>query len=245
MKKNGYTLVELMIFVMVSALIIAAVYAAVVMAQRSSSSVDKKTITQQDARLVLDMMAMNIRNASYNSLHKQSIGLWLDLNDNLLTAENGLYGIQAADQYNILVEMDLNGDGNITIGTNEAVYYKYNAANNQITYNNQIVPGANSVNDQALFGGAGTGTLVHNNQVAVPLFRYFDGSGNELLPVNTGAQSQLVLNPALNRAIMRITITIVADTEVNDPITGAPKRMVYTTDVLVKNHIVANYIIQQ
>ena len=83
MKKNGYTLVELMIFVMVSALIImAAVYAAVVMAQRTSSSVDKKTITQQDARLVLDMMAMDIRNASYNSSHKKSLGFWLDLTGN-------------------------------------------------------------------------------------------------------------------------------------------------------------------
>jgi type II secretory pathway component PulJ len=240
MKKNGYTLVELMIYVMVSALIIAAVYAAVVMAQRSSSSVDKKTITQQDARLVLDMMAMEIRNASYNSLHKTSLGFWLDLTGIPLTADNGLYGIQAADQYNILVEMDLNGAGIIgPTGSNEAIYYKYNAANNQITRNNQIpfVTG----NDQAFFGGAGSGTLVHNAQVAVPLFRYFDGSGNELLPVQTGAQSQLVLNPALNRAIRRITITIVADTETNDPLTNAPKRMVYTTDVLVKNHAVAAY----
>ena len=157
-----------------------------------------------------------------------------------MTADNGLCGIQAADQYNILVEMDLNGDGIIgPPGTNEAIYYKYNAANNQITRNNQI-PFA-IVNDQAFFGGAGSGTLVHNNQVAVPLFQYFDGSGNALLPVQTGAQSQLVLNPALNQAIRRITITIVADTEVNDPITGAPKRMVYTTDVLVKNHAVAGF----
>ena len=73
MKKNGFTLVELMIYVAVSAVIMAAAYAAVVMAQRSSSSVGRKIITQQDVRLVLDMMAMDIRNASYNPTHKGGI----------------------------------------------------------------------------------------------------------------------------------------------------------------------------
>ncbi len=108
----------------------AAVYAAVVMAQRTSSSVGKKIITQQDARLVLDMMAMDIRNASYNRWHKKSEGIWRGTNGDLSPVDNGLYGIQDADQNNILVEMDLNEDSIIgPPGNNEAIYYKYNGVN--------------------------------------------------------------------------------------------------------------------
>src|SRR4030042_481618 len=139
MKKNGFTLVELMIYMAISAVIMLAVYSVVMMAMRTSSSLGRKIITQQDARLVLDMMAMVIRNASYNSLHMP--GMWRDqnnlplpFNDVTKIDGNGLCGIQVANQSNILVEMDLNGnpfplppeDGIIgPPGENEAIFYSY------------------------------------------------------------------------------------------------------------------------
>ncbi|MGD0022054.1 MAG: hypothetical protein ABSC54_07100 [Smithellaceae bacterium] len=226
MKKNGWTILELIIYMGISMIIMAAVYAAVVMAQRTSSAVGKKTLTQQDARFVLDMMAMDIRNASYNSLRTRLIwqGVAVDANGNaslIGVVNNNFYGIQLASTNQILVEMDLNNNG-IIDGTNEAVFYGYNGVNT-ITRANTF-PGGN----QVLLGGVGSGTLVHNAQANVPLFQYFDGRGN-------------LLNPVVIPSIRRITITIVADTEANDLNTGAPKRMIYSTDVLVKNHAVASY----
>ena len=249
MKKNGFTLVELMIYVAVSAVIMAAAYAAVVMAQRSSSSVGRKIITQQDVRLVLDMMAMDIRNASYNPTHKG--GIWRDqnnlplpmvigINGDLIDG-NKLYGIQFANANNILVEMDLGGlpgvpslpDGIIggPTGPNEAIYYKYNIPLNSITRASNFGP------DNALFGGAGTGTLVTNNAAGVPLFQYFDNinPNNPLDPATLSVYT-------INNTIRRIRITIVADTEAKDSLTNIPKRMIYTTDVLVKNHPLAQLI---
>lgn len=243
MKKNGFTLVELMIYIGVSAIIMAAVYAAVVMAQRSSSSVGRKIITQQDARLVLDMMAMDIRNASYNRWHAR--GIWLDTGGNLLATDNGLYGIQDANQNKILVEMDLNEDKIIGYpGNNEAIYYKYNGVDT-ITRQSNFAGG-----DQVFFGGVGSGTLVHNAQAGVPLFQYFGSAGanNPFVtdPANPAASNPAtplpanqLLNAAINQQIRVIRITIVADTEANDSLTNAPKRMIYTTDVVVRNHAVA------
>ena len=74
MKKNGFSLVELIIAVAVGLLIMTAVYAIINLAQSSSVSVGRKVVTQQDARSVLDLMAMEIRMASYNPT--QSTTLW-------------------------------------------------------------------------------------------------------------------------------------------------------------------------
>jgi type II secretory pathway pseudopilin PulG len=225
MKKNGFTLIELIIFIALSIIIMAAVYQAVSMAMRTSSSLGRKIITQQDARLVLDMMAMEIRCASYNSAH--AAGIWRDQANNLLAVDNGLAGIQVADQDNILVEMDLNDDGIIgPPGTNEAIFYSYDGVDT-------IRRSSNFGPAQALFGGAGSGTMVRNAVAGVPLFQYYI----------VGALNTPILNPTAAQIplIRKITITIVADTEANDLNTNAPKRLTYTTDVVLKNHAVAGY----
>jgi len=68
MNKKGFTLVEILITVVVAAVIMAAVYGLMTMAQRTSSSTDRRVITQQDTRSVLHFMAMEIRMASFNTL---------------------------------------------------------------------------------------------------------------------------------------------------------------------------------
>jgi prepilin-type N-terminal cleavage/methylation domain-containing protein len=241
MKKNGFTLVELMIYMAISAVIMLAVYSVVMMAMRTSSSLGRKIITQQDARLVLDMMAMDIRNASYNSLHRP--GMWRNQNNQILPFNdvtnidgNGLYGIQVANQSNILVEMNLN-DNDFVCGPNsgscdpndpnEVISYSYDGVDT-ITRSSNFGP------NLSFFGGVGTGTLVRNNDAGVPLFQYFNGIGTDIT-------AAVVNNPAVIPAIRRIRITIVADTELNDLNTNAPKRMTYTTDVMVKNHALAVY----
>jgi prepilin-type N-terminal cleavage/methylation domain-containing protein len=64
MNKNGFTLIELIMAISIGLVIIAAVYALNEMGQRSSASISQKVVTQQDARAVLDLMAMEIRMAS-------------------------------------------------------------------------------------------------------------------------------------------------------------------------------------
>lgn len=236
MKKNGFTLIELMIYVAISTVIMFAVYSAVELSQRTSSSLGRKTITQQDARLVLDMMAMDIRNASYNRWHQQ--GIWRNLAGGF-AANMLLAGIQVADQNNILVEMDLNEDRIIgPPGTNEHILYSYDIPNNTITRLSNWAGGPQVLLGGTNVGGAGGGTLVRNNRDGVPLFQYFISNP---IPANRGP----FLNPTAAQIpqIRVIRITIVAETEGNDLNTHAPRIMHYSTDVVVKNHAVAGYTV--
>jgi prepilin-type N-terminal cleavage/methylation domain-containing protein len=237
MKKNGFTLVELIIAVALGLLILTAVYAGINMAQRSSASVGRKVVTQQDARAVLDLMAMEIRMASYNPTGAESNTIWSTIptaacnsmgNISPVVANKGIQtGPNAANT--IIIAMDLNGDG--IIGppwSNEYIEYSYNGAD---TINRNVSCGG----DTPILGGAGSATMVRNAAAGVNLFTYFDRSNNDI--------TATVVNPANNPspangvpAIRRIRITIVADTESKDSLTSNPRRMTYITDVLVRNH---------
>jgi prepilin-type N-terminal cleavage/methylation domain-containing protein len=222
-KKNGFTLVELIIAVAVGLLILTAVYASINMAQRSSASVGRKVVTQQDARSVLDLMAMEIRMASYNPTSTKSI--WLSIptaacaSMGSFSPVNANIGIQTAagtpNANTIVIAMDLNADRIIgPPGTSEYIEYSYNGADT-------ITRNVNCGNDQPILGGAGSATMVRNNAAGMSLFQYFDSNGAATTSIP---------------AIRRIRITIVADTESNDNLTSKTRRMTYTTDVLVPNH---------
>ena len=74
--------------------------------------------------------------------------------------------------------------------------------------------------------------LVVNNtagigNTAIPVFRYYNGSGTELAaPVTTSIPD-----------IRRVEITLVADTASSDPGSGARRRIIYSTSVIPRNHI--------
>ena len=224
MKKNGFTLIELIIAVFVGGVILTAVYASINMAQRSSASVGRKVVTQQDARAVLDLMAMEIRMASYNPTNSNtiwsSIPACASMNITLTTANKGIQTASGAvDANTIVIAMDLNADG--IIGppwANEYIEYSYNATDKTITRN------SNCGGDQPILGGAGSATMVRNDAAGVSLFQYFDSSGVATTSIP---------------AIRRIRITIVADTESNDNLSSKTRRMTYTTDVLVPNHVLS------
>jgi prepilin-type N-terminal cleavage/methylation domain-containing protein len=236
MKKNGFTLVELIIAMGVGFIILTAVYAGINMAQRSSASVGRKIVTQQDARAVLDLMAMEIRMASYNPTGTESNTIWKTIpicaSMGPVTLEPRNKGIQTGPTpaNTIIIAMDLNNPpvtpaviGDIT---NEYIEYSYNGAD---TINRNVSCGG----DQAILGGAGSATRVSNAAAGVKLFTYFNRSDNDITA--TVANN----NPDPTNgvpAIRRIRITIVADTESNDSLTSNPRRMTYITDVLVRNH---------
>jgi prepilin-type N-terminal cleavage/methylation domain-containing protein len=231
MRKNGFTIIEVMIAMVIGLVIMVAVYGFMSLVQKNSSNVDRKIVTFQDTRTVLDLMATEIRMASYNPNH--NITNWNTVPACASMAGWGgsavpvtaNRGIQVADANNILIAMDL--DGNATIGDqpatspNEYIMYSYDAVNADITRN--VSCGGNSV----ILGGAAPGSNVRNTVggvTIVPLFQYYDNT-NTLMPA-----------PINIPAIRRILITIIADTADIDLNTKQPKRMVYSTSVIVRNH---------
>jgi len=245
-RRRGFTLVELLIAMAVGTVIMAAVYSAMNLALRFSANTDRKVITQQDTRAVLDLMAMEIRMASYNP--KMSTSIWSSAIPTTcatvvsvigaVTPNQLNKGIQFASGNTILFEMDIvppvlnaagdiigYGNGIIDANGNEYIMYSYNSAEKKITRN--VSCGGN----QAILGGTAPDSNVRNNAPDLPapidLFQYFDRNN---LPLSV---------PVSIPDIRRILITIVTDTLANDTTqsgTPRPRRMIYSTSVIVRNH---------
>lgn len=240
MRKNGFTLIEVIIAMTVGLIIMAAVYGFMSLVQKNSANADRKIVTLQDTRGVLDLMAMEIRMASYNPRGLNST--WSNPSPlACMPSTSTTYkGIKQADANNIAVAMDLNADGVIgctcgaccgppntctdptCAGTNEYIVYSYDGTVGTLYRNVNC-----SVNSAILGGTAAPYSNVRNtvNGVTiVPLFQYYDGTNTLLTaPINIPA-------------IRRILITIVADTADIDLNTKQPKRIVYSTSVMVRNH---------
>jgi len=233
MNKNGFTLIEILIAVLIGLVVMGAIYGAMSMAQRSSASVERKVVTQQDTRAALDLMALEIRHASFNP--RRSTTIWDFSCGSLYPAPNvALKGIQRADTNRIVVLMDLNESG-VMGANNEIIGYTYDGVN---TISRQTNCGGTM---QTILGPALTdadattaySTRVVNAAAGIPLFRYFDRLGNDIT-------ASVVATPiTFIPQIRMIRITIVAETEAVDPITNQAKTMTYSTDVIVRNHVLS------
>jgi prepilin-type N-terminal cleavage/methylation domain-containing protein len=236
-KENGFTLVEIIIALFIGTIMLVGIYATINSAQLSSSGVERRIIAQQDARSALELMAMEIRMASYNS---QSVGnIWVNPADCVTTSGNQNYrGIQEATANSLAIEMDMNDNGVITKSNNpnEIIRYAYDSTNQYITRNvncdliNQPFLGALNVNSDTKT------VLVVNNiagtgGTAIPVFRYYDGNGVPIAaPVTTAIPD-----------IRRIEITLVADTSTGDPGSVTRRRIIYSTSVIPRNHTTPVY----
>ncbi len=229
MNKKGFTLVEILIAMFVGLVIMAAVYGLMTFAQKTSSSLDRKVITQQDTRSVLDLMAMEIRMVSYNMRSEPLI--WAGNGTAALPGIptcwvnpiiNVNKGIQIANANTLVFAMDLDSDGQFT-SNNEYIRYSYNGADTLSRATNCAAP-------QNILGGTAPFTNVRNFTEGVLMFRYFSA---------TGEMGGLTGVPMDIRAIRRILITIATETEQPDSNTHQPKRMVYSTNVIVRNHVLS------
>ncbi|HOQ40942.1 MAG TPA: prepilin-type N-terminal cleavage/methylation domain-containing protein [Smithellaceae bacterium] len=261
MNKNGFTLIELIMAISIGLVIIAAVYALNEMGQRSSASISQKVVTQQDARAVLDLMAMEIRMASYNPSGKDnSTGneIWVDKDGVAITAANNkkfMKGIQIAKTNEIMIEMDLHGDaaasnpdGFIKCSqSNEVIHYKFDSATKTISRITNC--GINASDTQVILGGTGSNTMVRNDAApAVNLFTYWgpdidnpDANGNcadiditDKVSSNVAATAEKWIPQ-----IRQVIITIVADNERPDATSKQIRRMTYSTGVTVRNHVLS------
>ena len=252
MINKGFTLVELLIAIVVGSLIMAAVYGAVNMSQRTSSSIERRVIAQQDVRGALDLMALEIRMASYNQSLNNNIWRNPDCSAlppgtpiTLLAPPYTYKGIQAATANSITIEMDINDNGIIYDGTpnnnpNEIITYKYEAAaaDLRITRETNCGGAQSFIGDTKARAALGhprvvrvindlNGNNVYDVGVDVPLFRYFRYDNIEIFP---GTDPTQIPN------IKTIEISLVVETEDNDPTTNTKKRLVYSTRVIPRNH---------
>lgn len=231
MKKNGFTLVEILVAITVGLIVMAAIYGAMVMAQRTSAGLGRKVVTQQDTRAVLDFMASEIRMASYNPT--MVLTTWNNWDATRVLAcltpldstapQQTRKGIQIATANRIAIAMDLDASGKIGNVANEFIIYSYDTATGAITRN------VSCGGDNDILGGTALGTNVLNASLPTPIavFQYFDRTGTPLTAV-----------PVNIPDIRRIKITIAAETADPDLNTKERKRMIYSTDILVRNHAV-------
>lgn len=215
---RGFTLVEIIVAMGVSLVLLGSIYLAIQSAQRSSAGIERKVTAQQDARGALEIMAMEIRMASFNPNYVT--GIWVG---------NAQYkGIQTATANTIRIQMDINE--NSAIGDpNEDITYNYDTANQRIT--RDTGGGAQAfLGDTAASGRPRTVHVINNDpNVNVPVFRYYDG---------TGAEIDAASLPASIPNIRMIAITLAVETNDIDPSTGQRRRMVYSTRVIPRNFVI-------
>jgi len=251
--ERGFTLVELMIAIAVSLIMIVAIGMGIESASRSSGGIERKATAQQDVRGALEIMALEVKMASYNptfSVVWQSDGTWPDGNPTFCTtaSANQTYkGIQEATANSITVEMDISGnfdangnpDGNgFLTEANEIIRYNFVQTGNDryITRGTDCGPPQPFLGDSLASGNPRTVRIINADpDVLVPLFRYFDGAGNELLygaspwPTNTCL-------PGCTAYIRMIEITLAVETDEIDTSTGLTRRMIYRTLETVRNY---------
>jgi prepilin-type N-terminal cleavage/methylation domain-containing protein len=235
---KGFTLVEILFAITIGLLLLSAIYVAVQSGQRSSVAIEAKTAAQQDVRAALELMALEIGMASYNPTYTSNI--WTT-GCNGATANNTYKGIQFVTGYTlanaITVEMDIRGNATGTDGdgalddSNEIISYIYDAANQRITRSTNCGSsyeflGCTDANGDGRCDNNSTLRTVRviNNTLGIPVFQYFDGSGNVTANIPD---------------IRRIDITLAVETNTIDPNTGQRKRMIYSTSVIPRNHAIS------
>lgn len=232
---RGFTLVELILAVAVGIVLLAAIWTAVVTGQRSSVGIERKVSTNQDARAALDIMAMEIRMASFNSTF--AVNMWQNPTNCTSSANQNYRGIQEATGTTITIEMDLDDSGSCGDGSNEIIRYEYDTNNNRIT--RETIRCSSGVRTssgaQPFLGPIASNPDVRTVRVingVLPLFRYFNAAGTAINPDGTPMTAAQIPN------IRRIEIALLVESADVDPSTNQPKQMAYSTSFIPMNHAI-------
>jgi len=223
---RGFTLIEILFALFIGVVLLGAIYICMVSGQRSSVALESKVVAHQDARAVLEIMAMEIAMASYNPNFVS--GIWRNPGDCVNPSANQAYkGIQLATANSIIVEMDIGDSGIVGDNPNETIEYVYDVQNERITKEADCGGTVSFLGDVP---GTPKSVRVINNALNIPVFRYFDGLGNEIAAVNL---------PAGIANIRRIEIILAVETEEVAPDTMQRRRMIYSTSVIPRNHAIS------
>jgi type II secretory pathway pseudopilin PulG len=235
-KHGGYTLIEVVVSIAVGMVIILTIYAVVNVGQKSTVNVERKVAAHQDVRASLELMALEIQMASYNPTYAS--GIWVNPGSCAgVSANQGYRGIQAATGTSITIQEDIGGavdaagdpDGDGVIGgsSNEIITYAYNSANQFVTRSTNCGGNQPFLGDSPSSGRPRAVRVINTD--AVPVFQYFDARGNEITTAGL---------PAGIPNIARIDITLWVETEDVDSNTGQRRKMIYSTSVIPRNHVI-------
>jgi type II secretory pathway pseudopilin PulG len=247
---RGFTLVEIAIAICVSLIMLFAIAMAIESASRSSGGIERKVTAQQDVRGALEIMALEIKMASYNPSFSTTI--WMSDGNpggaNFCTtpsANQAWKGIQEATANSITVEMDISGgfdannnpDGNGALTeSNEIIRYNFvQTGNDRYISRETMCGGAQPFLGDIIASGRPRTVRVINADadVLVPVFRYFDGQGIELL---FAAGVGRVCMPGCTTDIRMIELTLAVETDEIDPSTQQTRRMIYKTRETLRNN---------
>jgi prepilin-type N-terminal cleavage/methylation domain-containing protein len=222
---KGFTLIEILMALFVGLLLLGVIYISVVSGQRSSVSIERKTIAHQDARAILEIMTTEIAMASFNPNFAANV--WRDPGDCVNISANQAYkGIQVATANSITLEMDILESSVVGDNPNEVIGYVYDSANERVTRDVNCGGALPFLGDVP---GNARSVRVINQTLGIPMFRYFDGLGSEIA---AGTLPDSIPN------IRRIEITLAVETELVTPDTGTRRRMIYSTSVIPRNHAI-------
>lgn len=223
---KGFTLIEILFAIFTGLLLLGAIYTCLITGQKSSVALEGKVVAHQDSRAVLEIMTMEIAMASYNPNFVPNI--WRNPGGCANASTNQAYkGIQLATSNSITVEMDIGESSIVADNPNEVIGYVYDVANERITRETNCGGAMSFLGDVP---GNPKSVRVINNALNIPMFRYFDGLGNEIPPANL---------PTSIPNIRRIEITLAAETEEVAPDTMQRRRMIYSTSVVPRNHAIS------
>lgn len=225
---DGFTLVELVLAIAIGLVLLGAVWTAVWSGQRSSMGIERKVTTGQDARMALEIMAIEIRMASFNPLAAPLI--WVNPNNCSIAANQQWRGLQEATASSITIQMDLNSDGICGSSGNEMIRYAYQSSSGRLTRETIRCNAGirTSSGGQPFLGPIPSNPAVRAPRVvngSVPLFRYYDGRGVEIANVPTDIDR-----------IRRVEIALLVESADVNPGTGQPYRTTYSTSVIPRNH---------
>lgn len=231
--KKGFTLIELLVTIIIGTIMIAAIYSMINLTQKSSAGIERRIAAQQDEKTALDLMAMEIRMASFNPLYIPDSQLWLNTYCSALSSHSDFRGIQEATKNSIMIQMDINENGSVA-DNNEIIKYEYIPGQLYISRGTRCGNGVAFLGAPA-YSGATRNVRVINNSFdpVIPVFRYYNGAGAEITEAMAGDYTSPTTGIP---AIRRILITLVVETENPDLTSGKRKKMVYSTSVIVRNH---------
>lgn len=188
---EGFSLVELLIAMAISACVLTAVYSSYVTSDRVYTAQNQVVQAQQDARIALDIMGRDIRMAGFIASGDREGGdfeintdvggqAWSDGTGDAIEEATATAITFELDADNIAVQ-DLDADGTNDAGRTETVRYAYDNVTNELTMQQwQWVQGAGTWQEWDDGAGNPLGAQVMITNVTACQFDYFDADGNPL-----------------------------------------------------------------
>lgn len=210
---SGFTLVEMLIYILLFGIVITSIYSLFISNVRSHKSQDNTLQMVQDLRGSIDIMVREIRMAGCDPEKVGGIGFNHD--------DTGLAGTENedTDTDSIHFSMDItntagtsdDSDG-LTDGPNENIVYYHDPSGNKIL--------------RRTGSGVSWASNTLAEKIAALVFTYYDASGNVL---NLDAAPGDIAN------IRTVRIAITGETDEIDPMTRQKKTRTITTRVRVRN----------